>query len=275
MSQQPVTPRPAATLILARDGAQGIEIFMMQRSLNSDFVGGAYVFPGGGLDKHDSSPEAAALCVGLTDAEASRQLKVANGGPAYWVAVVRECFEEAGLFMAYDRNGQLLSLADPETAERFDGYRNTLHGGEHNLAELCLKEGLRLATDRVAYFAHWITPAASPRRFDTRFFVAAAPENQVGFHDKKETVDHAWLRPQEAIDRAKSGQYNIVFPTLSNIKALLPFSTTAELMAYARTERDIPAILPRRAKFPDGTVRPVLPGQPGYDHLPGPDPVPA
>lgn len=275
MSQQPVFPRPAATLILARDGDQGIEIFMMQRSLHSDFVGGAYVFPGGGLDRRDSSPEAFALCVGLTDAQASRRLKMANGGLAYWVAVIRECFEEAGLFMVYDRDGKLLSLADPEKAKRFGGYRNTLHGGELDLAELCRKEGLRLATDRVAYFAHWITPVESPQRFDTRFFVAVAPENQTGFHDDKETVAHAWLRPQEAIERARSGQYNIIFPTLSNIRALLPFSTTAELMAHASSERDIPAILPRRVKFPDGTVRPVLPGQPGYDDLPGPNPAPA
>lgn len=275
MSQQPVTPRPAATLILARDGDQGVEILMVQRSLNSDFHGGAYVFPGGGLDQHDSSPEVFELCVGLTDAQASRQLKMASGGLAYWVAVVRECFEEAGLFMAYDHDGKLLSLADPETAKRFDGYRNTLHGGEHHLAELCRKEGLRLATDRVVYFAHWITPVGSPQRFDTRFFVAIAPENQTGFQDEKETVDHVWLRPQEAIDRARSGQYNIIFPTLSNIKALLPFASTTELMAHVRSERDIPAILPRRVKFPDGTVRPVLPGQPGYDDLPGSDPAPA
>lgn len=268
-AQRAVQPKPAATVILARNAESGIEIFMMQRSLDSDFVGGAFVFPGGGVDRGDR--ELYALCVGMTDADASRRLKVEVDGLAYFVAAVRECFEEAGLLLAYDPSGELLSLTDPEKAARFDAYRSALNRSEIGLAEICQREGLRLAVDRMAYYSHWITPEGSHKRFDTRFFVAEAPAGQRGVHDDAETVDHAWLNPQDAVRHAQSGHYKIIFPTLSNIRPLVEFSNTAALMAFACAERDIPAILPRRVRFPDGTVGPVLPGQPGYDTLPASD----
>ncbi|MHB1447445.1 MAG: NUDIX hydrolase, partial [Acidimicrobiales bacterium] len=119
MSTAP-TIRDAATVMLVRDGADGTEVFMLRRNLNSDFVGGAYVFPGGAVDPADREAELEPLCSGRTDAEASSLLSVESGGLAYWAAAIRECFEEAGVLLAYDRTGTILSLADPDTAERFE-----------------------------------------------------------------------------------------------------------------------------------------------------------
>src|SRR3990167_4597584 len=123
MTQPPMTrpamiPRPAATLVLAREAAQGIEIFLLRRTHLAEFAGGAYVFPGGALDPSDQDERWAAHCVGMDDAAASRLLKLEHGGLAYWVAAIRECFEEAGLLLARDRSGAMLAIDRPEHTAR-------------------------------------------------------------------------------------------------------------------------------------------------------------
>src|SRR5581483_1632353 len=113
-----VEVRDAATVMLVRDGAGGLEVFMLRRNLNSDFVGGAYVFPGGAVDVADRHADLEAVCEGRSDDQASQLLEIDSGGLAYWVAAIRECFEEAGVLLAYDAGGQLVSLADPDVAAR-------------------------------------------------------------------------------------------------------------------------------------------------------------
>src|SRR5579862_8909422 len=117
-----VVPRPAATLMLVRDSAEGerpMEVLMVRRNLKSDFVGGAHVFPGGTLDEEDSSPDTEAWCAGLSSAEADRILGTHEDGLAYWIAAIRECFEEAGILLARDRTGAALTFTDPRQAARF------------------------------------------------------------------------------------------------------------------------------------------------------------
>src|SRR5436190_16422712 len=103
--------------MLVRDGAEGMEVFMLRRNLNSDFVGGAYVFPGGAVDQPDRHADLEAISEGRSDDQASQLLGIDRGGLAYWVAAIRECFEEAGVLLAYDADGEIVSLADPEVEQ--------------------------------------------------------------------------------------------------------------------------------------------------------------
>ena len=175
MTKPPLVPRPAATLVLAREDAAGIEVFLLRRTHLAEFAGGAYVFPGGALDPSDQDEQWAAHCAGMDDASASRLLKLEHGGLAYWIAAIRECFEEAGLLLAYDKRGEMLALDQPDTAREFASLREQLIAGTLSFAELCRDRNLRLALDHLAYFSHWITGQGRPRRYDTRFFVAVAP----------------------------------------------------------------------------------------------------
>lgn len=260
--------RPAATVMLVRDGdhpTSPLEVLMVRRNLRSEFVGGAHVFPGGAVDGADGGAEAERFARGRSDAEASEILGVGAGGLAYWVAVLRECFEEAGILLAYGPGGgELLSLAGPGEADRFARHRLEVNGGCRRFLDVCREEGLTLAVDRVHYFAHWITPLGAPRRYDTRFFVAAAPPGQVPAHDAGETIDAAWLRPPDALARHHGGELELIFPTIRNLQAISRFSTSAELLAAAAASSRVPVILPRVVV--DGrAVRILLPGDAGYE----------
>jgi 8-oxo-dGTP pyrophosphatase MutT (NUDIX family) len=260
--------RDAATVMLVRDRADGggMEVFMLRRNLNSDFVGGAYVFPGGAVDEADRHADLEAVCRGLSDDGASAQLGIDKGGLAFWVAAVRECFEEAGVLLAApdDDPETVLSFADPAVAERFRHHRKSVDTGERRLLEVCDEERLHLVCDRVHYFAHWITPVGPPRRYDTRFFVTAAPPEQEPLHDDRETIASLWVRPADALQRHKRGELEMIFPTIRNLEAIARFDRSEDLLAAAASVTDIPAILPRIVNE-DGGTRIVLPGDPAYD----------
>ena len=265
-----VVLRDAATVMLVRDSEPdgGMEVFMLRRNLNSDFVGGAYVFPGGAVDEADRHADLEAVCRGLSDDGASVQLGIDSGGLAFWVAAIRECFEEAGVLLAgaADDDAKVLSFADDEVAERFRIHRKAVDNGEKRLLEVCDQEGLHLIVDRVHYFSHWITPVGPPRRYDTRFFVAAAPPDQEPLHDDRETIASLWVKPQDALDRHRAGELEMIFPTIRNLEAIARFDRSADLLAAAAAITDIPAILPRIIDD-EGGVRIVLPGDPGYDEI--------
>lgn len=266
--------RDAATVMLVRDGAAGrMEVFMLRRNLRSDFVGGAYVFPGGAVDDADRHANLEAVCEGRSDAQASALLGVEVGGLAFWVAAVRECFEEAGVLLAYDRSGELLSFADPEVAARFTAHRRAVDSGDRLLVELCDLEGLRVAADRIHYFSHWITPVGPPRRYDTRFFVTAAPPEQAPLHDDRETIANLWVNPRDALDRHVAGELDLIFPTIKNLEAIARFERSADLLAVAAAVEDVPTVLPRITADAHG-MRILLPGDPGYDvATPPPGPI--
>jgi 8-oxo-dGTP pyrophosphatase MutT (NUDIX family) len=245
---------------------------MVRRNLRSDFVGGAYVFPGGAVDLFDGAAEAEALCAGRSDAEASALLGVGRGGLAYWVAVVRETFEEAGLLIAQREGGPDLLAGDAAEEARFVAERASVNAGTRRFLDLCRDERLRLSVGDIHYFAHWITPRGAPRRYDTRFFVAAAPPGQIAAHDAGETIAEVWISPHDALARHRSGEIEIIFPTIRNLQAIGRFTTSAQLLdAAAEASSSVPAIEPR--VVPDGNgMRIVLPGDPAYERAPVPDP---
>jgi 8-oxo-dGTP pyrophosphatase MutT (NUDIX family) len=253
-------------------GDSALEVLMVRRNLRSDFVGGAYVFPGGAVDPLDGGAEAEAICAGRTDAEASALLGVGTGGLAYWVAVVRETFEEAGLLLAQRTDGPSLLAGDPGEEGRFVAERAAVNAGTRRFLDLCRDEGLLLGVGDIHYFAHWITPRGAPRRYDTRFFVAAAPPGQIAAHDAGETIAEVWISPDDALARHRSGEIEIIFPTIRNLQAIGRFATSAELLdAAAEASSTVPAIEPR--VVPDGNgMRIVLPGDPAYERAPVPDP---
>lgn len=259
-------PRPAATLILVRDADSGVEVFMIRRTQSAVFMGGAHVFPGGGVDAADAAEELAGYCEGLDDAEASRLLGIERGGLAYWAAAVRECFEEAGLLLASDSGGEYVDLNQAQRLQVFAQWRESVRAGRASLADLCREQGLRLTAGRLAYYSHWITQPGRPRRYDTRFFVAEAPAAQTASHDNSETIDHIWIRPAEALQRHQRGEMHLVFPTIKTLESIAGFDSAAALMAFARSPRKMPAMAPRSASTREGKKL-LVPGDYAYAEI--------
>jgi 8-oxo-dGTP pyrophosphatase MutT (NUDIX family) len=259
-----VPVRDAATVMLLRDGVLGLEVFMLRRNLESDFVGGAYVFPGGAVDPHDGGPEVEGVVRGRTDRDASRLLGLASGGLAFWVAAIRETFEEAGLLLAAGGDGRIIDLDDGAVAGRFDALRRAVDAGDLRLVELCEAESLELAADSMQYFSRWITPLGAPRRYDTRFFVAHAPELQTPLHDDREVIANLWIRPSVALDLHERGEFELIFPTVRSLEALDRFDTADAVVAHAASLDRVDAVLPTVVEDGHG-LRIVLPGDEVYD----------
>ena len=265
-----VPVKPAATVLLIRDkDGGGIEVFMLQRTFSAAFASGMFVFPGGKVDDVDSSVEIGELCTGLTDAEASAQLGIASGGLAYWVACIRECFEEAGVLLAkYSGTGEVIRFDRDDIIEEFNKERENIHDGSLALLDLCKRENLTLTTDEIFYISHWITPMGERRRFDTRFFIARAPAAQYPLHDNGETIQSFWISPEEAIRRSHDKDLMLMPPTKANIEWLLPFRSTQEAMEAARALGKPQTILPKLKVDSDGRVLGIaMPGDPEYDAL--------
>jgi 8-oxo-dGTP pyrophosphatase MutT (NUDIX family) len=229
--------RHAATVMVVRDGHDGLEVFMVRRSMGAVFVGGGYVFPGGRVDDADAHADYEPVCSGLADGDASMLLRLDTNGLSYWVAAIREVFEEAGVLFAYRHDGTLIRFDDGDVEDRFASYRRELHRGTLSLVEMCRREQLVLAVDRLEYFAHWITPLGSPRRFDTRFFVAHAPLAQTPLHDDRETIDSVWVRPHDALNHLADGAWHMITPTIRNLENLARFPTASALVDAAAAAR--------------------------------------
>ena len=257
-----VPVRDAATVMLLRDGADGLQVCMLRRNLNSDFVGGAYVFPGGAVDADDAAPDVAGLVTGWTDESASRQVDVDAGGLAFWVAAIRESFEEAGLLLARDEAGRIVDL-DTDAA-RWAEHRRAVDSGEGRLIDICRAEGLVLATDQIEYFSRWVTPLGAPRRYDTRFFVALAPEGQTPVHDDREVIATRWIRPSTALAEHRAGRFELIFPTVRTLESLQRFESADAVVAHASTIGRIDPIVPRIVESESG-MRIVLPGDVQFD----------
>jgi len=260
-----VAVRDAATVIVVRDGDDGaMQVCMLGRNLESEFTRGAYVFPGGAVDEEDRHADLEPICEGRSDPEASALLGIESGGLAFWVAAVRECFEEAGLLLAYGEDGKLVRLEEHDDVETFAAHRRAVDSGERRLAEVCAEEGLRLAVDAIHYFSHWITPEGQPRRYDTRFFVARAPEAQEALHDEVETIASAWITPADALARFEAGDLELMPPTMVTLRQIGRFERADDLLAAAAATTDIPVMEPRVVKD-QGGIRILLPGDPGFE----------
>jgi glyoxylase-like metal-dependent hydrolase (beta-lactamase superfamily II)/8-oxo-dGTP pyrophosphatase MutT (NUDIX family) len=226
-----LTPRAAATLVLLRDGSFGPETFLLQRTHGAAFLGGAHVFPGGAVDQTDRDARVLSRVVGLSHAQANAALGIESGGLAYWVAAIRECFEEAGILLAQGEDGREL---DPERTAALARYRAPLHANELAFHAFLEQEHLVLDAGSLTYFGHWVTAPGRARRFDTRFFMALAPARQPGSHNGSELVASAWLRPSEALERDASGALQLVFATRSTLVDLQRFSRAQEAVEHAR-----------------------------------------
>ncbi len=271
MNPTPAVPRPAATVILARNVSDGIEVFMMERTTAVEFAKGMHVFPGGALDRADHHPEIASLCIGLDDKAASETLGIEQGGLAYWIAAIRECFEESGLLLGYRGSDQLLQLAADE-AERLAALRVEMAQSKMSFMDILRQEQVKAATDRIAYYSHWVTQAGRPRRYDTRFFVAQAPEGQTALQDNHETVGQLWVRPDQAIDLHRAGTLNLMFPTIKTLESLAPFKCVEELLEYARKPRPKQVMAPVTGVDRSGASHPLIPGDFAYAEIKKLDP---
>ncbi len=252
-AKPPVTPRPAATVIILRDGAEGIEVFMVVRHHEIDFASGALVYPGGKVDEQDSDPRWARFATIPAEVPA----------PAYWVAAARETFEEAGLLLARnpERAGHLVL---PERAHAIvERYQKPLNAGELSFCDVVERENLVLATDLMVHFAHWITPVGMPKRFDTQFFLVAAPMEQAGAHDGSESVEGIWVRPQQAIEDAEAGRRTLVNATRMNLQKLARSLTVRDAVQAARASRVV-TVLPQVQHLPDGSRLIRIPEEAGY-----------
>lgn len=243
-----IVPRPAATLLLLRDGSLGPEAFMLQRTQNAAFLAGAHVFPGGAVDRADRDVRVLRRVAGMTDVDASARLGLEAGGLAYWVAAIRECFEECGILLAEDERGRAVDAA---RAAALAQYRAPLNAGKLAFHELLEKERLVLRAGELAYFGHWITAPGRARRFDTRFFLAHAPEDQAGAHDGVELVASLWLRPQDAIEREARGEMQLVFATKNTLADLMRFARAKDALEHAR-EAEVETNRACWALAPDG-----------------------
>lgn len=232
---------PAATILLLRDGPQGLEVFMVKRHHQIDFASGALVFPGGKVFEGDSHAALENLTDGVSDWSTEMR--------ALGAAAIREVFEESGILLAREEGSKELVSAERATA--LEHYRAPLDKREVELAAMLHKEKLRLACDQLTRFAHWITPEMMPKRFDTHFFIAAVPEGHRGKHDGRESVDSIWIRPQDAIaDRKK---WTVIFPTKLNLMKLAESKTVAEAIATARAKPPV-TVTPWTEPGPDGMV---------------------
>jgi 8-oxo-dGTP pyrophosphatase MutT (NUDIX family) len=265
-SRKPVVnPSSAATLVLLRDRPDGeVETLLVKRHGRSRFAGGDYVFAGGKVEADDMPADAEQFCHRLGAAEASRRL--GGGLPprdalGFWVGAIREAFEEVGLLLAYRQDGTPLAF-DPEERERFAAHRAACQVSNRAFFDLLRTERLTLATDRLVYFAHWITPEENPIRFDTRFFAAPAPAGQSPDPDGKEIVDLRWFTPVEAFAARERGEISLRLPTMKNLELLADGATAAAVLDALGT-RPVRTIRPR-VLIVDGNPVPVLPGDPRW-----------
>jgi len=259
-----LTPRPAATVLALRDGPLGYEVLMLRRNLNSEFAGGAYVFPGGGVDASDGDESIQVLTFGADEQGTSKRLGVPSGGLAYYVACLRELFEEAGLLIACRANGELVDLSDALTVQRLGALRRQLNAGDLGFVDVLASEDLVLDLRGLAYLAHWVTPVGPPRRYDTRFFVAFAPSDQTAAHDAGETIEDQWLRPVDALSSFQRGDFDMTFPTVRTLQSIANLENAHDVLDYANALERVARIEPRIVKRGDRTQI-VLPGDEGYD----------
>ena len=229
--------RPSATVILTRDGEQAPEICLVRRHDKATF-GGAYVFPGGLVEKADHAIDRRFVDIDPVDAD--RILDVEGEGLGYYVAAVRELFEESGVLMA----------KQVACGDELDAARRALNGGTLKWNRFVLENDLQLACSSLRYFSHWITPDVIPKRFSTRFFLARMPDEQHACHDDGEVTDTIWTTADRALESARDGRLKLHFPTIKTIENLARFPTVDDLEDWAS----------RCEKSGVVAIQPVMPG---------------
>jgi glyoxylase-like metal-dependent hydrolase (beta-lactamase superfamily II)/8-oxo-dGTP pyrophosphatase MutT (NUDIX family) len=258
----PYTPaagaRTAASIVLLRDGDAGLEVLMLRRAeRHGDIRSGAAVFPGGVLDAADRLAHPWVL--GPSDELASQRLGLAEGGLDYWIAAVRECFEEVGLLLATGEAGQPIDLA--ARAADLHPWRARLNDRTATIDQFCRHFGLTLDLRGMVYSGHWLTPPGVPQRFDTRFFTAMAPPGQSAVADAGEAQELMWLAPKAALDPAR--ELKLLPVTRRTLQELARFASAADAYGDALERREVRLMMPRLAKSAKGTTI-LLPEESAY-----------
>ena len=236
----PVDAVPAATVVLLRDGAAGPEVLLMRRHRQSGFVPGAWVFPGGRVDPADGDPGLVDRCRGLP-AEATP-------GTPFWMAAIREAFEETGVLLA--RTGEAW-VADASSDERVEAVRRSLMDDDATLTDVVDRLDVTLDARPLVHAAHWVTPVVEARRYDTHFFVAVVPDGRDARPDPREMVEAAWLEPAAALERFEAGALPMVFPTVKTLESLLGHGSADAVLDTFR-DRPVERVLPRLVRTPRG-----------------------
>jgi 8-oxo-dGTP pyrophosphatase MutT (NUDIX family) len=237
-----VTPRLAATTILVRARGDQPELLLLKRGAHARFMPNAYVFAGGALDPNDESAAVYSMCDGLDDAQASEQLALPSNGLRFFVAAVREAFEECGLLLVYDDSGEIADLSSWDES-RLREMRLKISAGRLTFAELCRAQGWRVAVDKLAFFSHWITPPGSVR-FDTRFFLCSVPPRQTASLAGNEMSQFVWRTAAEALAEHASKKLLLMYPTRSILKEIAAMRGIKELFDFASRPRKIAPITP-------------------------------
>ncbi|CAN5244465.1 NUDIX hydrolase [soil metagenome] len=259
--KEPPPARPATTVLLLRpskpgDAGSPLEVFMVVRHHAIDAFSGALVFPGGKLEEADGDPGLKARCGGAD--------KISAGELKFRIAGVREAFEECGILLARKRDQRnLIAAADLKGIE--EKWRAKLTKDEASIVDLVEAEDLEIATDLMTPFAHWITPIFAPKRFDTWFYLAEAPEDQLALHDGSESVDSVWIGAQAAIDEATAGKRTLVHATTKNLELLAEGGTVTGALSQA-SERKIVTVQPW-VEQRDGKRYLHIPAGAGYRNL--------
>jgi len=244
--------RPSSTVVLARDGASGPEIFMVRRHERSSF-GSAHAFPGGVVEKEDA--EVHAFCEGLSNAEANTRLGIPDGGLDYYSSAVRELFEESGVLLAD------FSSLD----ENLAAARDALNDGSLNWAEFVTLNELSLHCGELHYISHWVTPPNEPKRYSTRFFLSTLPDGQNAEHCGGELTESCWATATEILAAERRGDVKLIFPTIKTLESVARHRTLDSLLDWAKScvEWGITSMIPLMIER-DGKSEIVLPGDKDY-----------
>jgi len=263
-SVQLATPatRDAATVILVSDRPD-LHVLVMERTSRAVFSPGATVFPGGAVDPDDAGGAVAARLVGLDDPAASAEQGLPAGGLAYRAAAIRECFEEAGILLAHDASSGRPVDHDDDLARS----RSALNAGALGFGEFLAQRDLLCDARALRVFSHWLTPLGAPRRYNTWFFVAPAPEGEEGTHDDNELVASDWVRPADALAQYAAGAIDLIFPTEMSLRVLSRYATARDVLAdldgVARDANGRPAVIGEgngeRVALPHDAGRPTIP----------------
>ena len=246
----PATPLDAATVILLREtpAANPFELLLMRRHAKQRFMGKAFVYPGGQLDPADCNPGLAAFASGIRAEDVKRRLNEPDlpneKALGLLFAAVRETFEESGVLLARSISGKDIDFNNKKIRERFAEYRTLIHQHEMTLEDLAEKEGLFFKLKDLIPFAHWVTPEAERRRFDTRFFLARMPFGQEPVHDSMEMTETLWTTPGKAFSKHNAGEILLMPPTLKTIDEMACRSSVSELLSWA-SSTTIRTIMPQ------------------------------
>lgn len=251
--RNPVTPVPAATIMLLRERGEELQVFMVVRHHQIDFASGALVFPGGKVDDQDFGED---LLPFLTGAHVDTRTR------AIQVSAIREAFEECGILLAYDLNEPNQTIVSAARLENLDACRPQLNDGSLSLLDFLKNENLSFACDQLVRFAHWITPPMMPKRFDTHFYLAVAPDDHLAVHDGYESVDSVWISPDQAMADAVEGRRTVIFPTLLNIQKLGRSQSISQALETAHNDT-IVSVLPWTETREDGDYI-CIPVEAGY-----------